>query len=76
MQVELEAGKMSTEENKLRIEMEARDRDYDRRARMEIEEKRFWLGEADKKSRFELEETEKKSRFEMEENEKKACSII
>lgn len=56
--------------------MEARDRDYDRRARMEIEENRFWLGEADKKSRFELEETEKKSCFEMEENEKKACSII
>src|SRR6218665_2248754 len=51
---ELEARKMSVEETKLRIEMEAREKDYDRRARLEMEEKRFRLEEADKKARFEL----------------------
>src|SRR6218665_390094 len=38
LQVELEARKMSVEETKLRIEMEAREKDYDRRARFEMEE--------------------------------------
>src|SRR6218665_2720669 len=72
LQVELEARKMSVEETKLRIEMEAREKDYDRRARLEMEEKRFRLEEADKKARFELDETERKARFEMEEKEKTA----
>src|SRR6218665_3203896 len=72
LQVELEAKKMSAEETKLRIEMEAREKDYDRRARMEMEEKRFRLEEADKKARFELEETERKAHFELEEKEKTA----
>src|SRR6218665_1578041 len=72
LQVELEARKMSAEETKLRIEMEAREKDYDRRARLEIEEKRFRLDEADKKARFELDETERKARFELEEKEKTA----
>src|SRR6218665_3816084 len=49
LQVELEAKKMSVEETKLRIEMEAREKDYDRKARLEMEEKRFRLEEADKK---------------------------
>src|SRR6218665_3542304 len=49
LQVELEARKMSVEETKLRIEIKARKKDYDRRARLEMEEKRFRLDEADKK---------------------------
>src|SRR6218665_2761233 len=72
LQVELEARKRSVEETKLRIEMEAREKDYDRRAKLEMEEKRFRLEEADKKARFELDETERKARFEMEEKEKTA----
>src|SRR6218665_649877 len=72
LQVELEARKMSVEETKLRLEMEAREKDYDRRAKLEMEEKRFRLEEADKKARFELDKTERKARFEMEEKEKTA----
>src|SRR6218665_3042583 len=49
LQVELEARKMGAEETKLRIEMEAREKDYDRRVRLKMEEKRFRLEEADKK---------------------------
>ena len=72
LQVELEATKMSAEETRLRIEMEAREKNYGRRASLEMEEKRFRLEEADKKARFELEETERKARFELEEKEKTA----
>src|SRR6218665_693483 len=63
---------MGAEETKLRIEMEAREKDYDRRVRLEMEEKRFQLEEADKKARFELDETERKARFELEEKERTA----
>lgn len=48
---------MITEENKLRIELESREKNHDRRARIEMEEKRFKLEEADKQARFQLEET-------------------
>src|SRR6218665_131353 len=72
LQVELEAKNMGAEETKLRIEMEAREKDYDRRVRLEMEEKRFRLEEADKKARFELDETERKARFELEEKERTA----
>src|SRR6218665_318964 len=79
LQVELEARKMSVEENKLRIEMEAREKDYDRRARfemeekeqtarLEMEEKRFRMEE----EKFRLEEADKKARFELDETERKA----
>lgn len=63
---------MITEENKLRIELESREKNHDRRARIEMEEKRFKLEEADKQARFQLEETENKARVEMEEKDKKA----
>src|SRR6218665_1107062 len=72
LQVELKAKKMGAEETKLRIEMEAREKDYDRRAKLEMEEKRFRLEEADKKARFELDETERKARFELDEKERTA----
>src|SRR6218665_2692588 len=72
LQVELEAKKMSVEETKLRLEMEVREKDYDRRVRLETEEKRFRLEEADKKARFELDGTERKARFELDEKERTA----
>src|SRR6218665_1104507 len=48
LQVELEAKKMSVEETKLRLEMEAREKDYDRKGRLEMEEN-------DKKAAYALE---------------------
>src|SRR6218665_106397 len=73
LQVELEAKKMSVEETKLRLEMEAREKDCDRRVRLEMEEKRFRLDETERKARFELDEKERTARLEMEENDKKAA---
>src|SRR6218665_1572547 len=66
LQVELEAKKMGAEETKLRIEMEAREKDYDRRVRLEMKEKRFRLDETERKARFEMEENDKKAAYDLE----------